>query len=111
VWDDSTPGSQEHHYAFLPSLSFSVLISYSHHATFFSLITLQHARYLVREFRILVYKQFLESYKSVMVATMAQVRCRFNGSVMGSWTDPALPRLFFFVFLTPFFFFFFLLPL
>mmetsp|Transcript_82194 Transcript_82194/g.164265 ORF Transcript_82194/g.164265 Transcript_82194/m.164265 type:complete len:113 (+) Transcript_82194:44-382(+) len=32
----------------------------------------KHARYLVREFRILVYKQFLESYKSVMVGTMAQ---------------------------------------
>eukprot|EP00614_Pseudopedinella_elastica_P013328 CAMPEP_0172587242 /NCGR_PEP_ID=MMETSP1068-20121228/6316_1 /TAXON_ID=35684 /ORGANISM="Pseudopedinella elastica, Strain CCMP716" /LENGTH=404 /DNA_ID=CAMNT_0013382191 /DNA_START=71 /DNA_END=1285 /DNA_ORIENTATION=+ len=31
-----------------------------------------HARYLLREFRILTYTQFLASYKSVLVKTMAQ---------------------------------------
>jgi len=32
----------------------------------------RHARYLVREFRILAYAQFLNAYKSVMISSMAQ---------------------------------------
>jgi 26S proteasome regulatory subunit N7 len=32
----------------------------------------RHARYLIREFRILAYAQFLNSYKSVMISSMAE---------------------------------------
>lgn len=32
----------------------------------------RHARYLIREFRILAYSQFLEAYKSVMISTMSR---------------------------------------
>ena len=31
----------------------------------------RHARYLIREYRILVYSQYLDAYKSVMLGTMA----------------------------------------
>jgi 26S proteasome regulatory subunit N7 len=78
----------------LPPLSAMVQGLYDcEYATFFaSLVELhttmlkdrylaRHARYLVREFRILAYSQFLNSYKSVMISSMAQVWINIGGFV------------------------------
>lgn len=47
----------------------------------------RHTRFLVREYRIKVYGQFLESYKSVMVTTMAEAF-----GVSGDFLDAELSR-------------------
>ena len=47
----------------------------------------RHSRFLVREYRVLSYHQFLESYKSVMVGTMAAAF-----GVSGEFLDAELSR-------------------